>query len=850
MFNSKTISQIDGDDIDLFLSNDIELQPDIYDFDKIKLRKLIKDKNKKKYIEHILENKDILNFDDEDLYNEISKNFSDADVVDLIFKLLSKRIKNINERALTFRDNIIKKYRYLHNPQKIIEKANKYMRYLNLSPEEKTIFINSFKKNFKTPLTGEDYKGPKELQNQLNSISKFFNYNAKKSGKLNFENSDIPIIKEIISLVDSNNEMYNINVSNILKLHKEITTNGIKKYYDGVWVNRNAKITDCVPPIIFALFANVYPTIDKYMLISNIGMLIKKSYEHRILNEFEQNVIDSLAHDTDEYIDKSGNTLTVAQDLLYRTKIQISLWKIVLFLRTKHIFDCDCSTFYKLMSIYSPDILNNKDNDICGDSIDIMSKIFNIVNFKPIKIQYSYTIGDEASPAFGEASPIVIKQGRDNTLYMFESKKLDLLNKDLTDYYRNLNKNEKIPFIYIKQSENAETSVDFNSDVLEITFGRTTQILDQIKHKPYLGKKITKKSTIESIDNILIFVVIRTQTIINKQNKIYINNQPLIYDVGSYNTKFNINKVTFGDISNGVYANHLDHNGVSYYLSSVLLYSVYNESIENDPNSGLKVRGNPYSLVINHSLTSGKHSHIIYQPYVLNTFSHSMDNDAPLTAFNLSYRENNQRLTEIVQRYGEIYIFRNLEDKLIDISYKYDNSVKTNPPSSSGQSAVKTSSGLNQTIVKGIPKSRTFKRVHPIPVVSDDSDVSEEDDAETGEVDKPSKRKADGDSADTREEGEESEEDAENDGEGDAEVENAEESAIEVEEKPVKKPAKKLEEEEIGSKGSKFSQLALDEEDNDDGDLESRLGRLRQSPVRTETYGKKKDKKRKGKGRN
>ena len=226
-----------------------------------------------------------------------------------------------------------------------------------------------------------------------------------------------------------------------------------------------------------------------------------------------------------------------------------------------------------------------------------------------------------------------------------------------------------------------------------------------------------------------------------------------------------------------------------------------------------------------------------------------MDNDAPLTAFNLSYKENNQRLTEIVQRYGEIYIFRNLEDKLIDISYKYDNSVKTNPPSSSGQSTVKTSAGLNKTIVKGIPKSRTFKRVQPIPVVGDDSDVSEEDDAETGEVDKPSKRKADGDNADTREEGEESEEDAENDGEGNAEVEKAEESAIEVEEKPVKKPAKKIEEEEIGSKGSAFSKLALDEEDDDDN-LEKRLGRLGQSPVRTETYGKKKDKKKKGKGRN
>ena len=347
MFDNKFVSQIEEDDIDFLLSNDVSLQPDIYDFEKIKLRKLMKDKNKKKYIEHILENKDILNFDDEDLYNEISKNFSDADVVDLVFKLLSKRIKNINEKALTFRDNIIKKYRYLHNPQKIIEKANKYMRYLSLTPEEKTIFINSFKKNFKTPLTGDDYKGPKELQGQFNSMSKFFNYNARTTGKLNFENSDVPIIKEIINLTNSHNEMYNNNIAHIIKTNHEITSQGITKYYDGILVNQNAKITDCIPPIIFALFANVIPTLDKNLLISNIGMVVKKSYEHKILNYYEQELINSLAHDTDEYIDKSGNTLTVAQDLLYRVKIQISLWKLVLFLRTKHIFDCDCTTFYK-----------------------------------------------------------------------------------------------------------------------------------------------------------------------------------------------------------------------------------------------------------------------------------------------------------------------------------------------------------------------------------------------------------------------------------------------------------------------------------------------------------------------
>ncbi len=696
MFDTKINPQSEGDDIDYILSNDYELQPDIYDMEQIRMRKILKDKNKKKYIEHILENKDILNFDDEDLYNEISKNFSDAEVVTLIFNLMSKRIKSINEKALTFRDNIIKKYRYLHNPQKIIEKANKYMRYLNLTPEEKTIFINSFKKNFKTPLTGQ-YNGPKEIQGQFNSMSKFLNYNTRRTGKLNFESSDVPIIKEIINLTNSHNEMYNNNISHIIKTHRAITNQGITKYYDGILVNPNAKITECIPPIIFALFANVIPTLDKNLLISNIGMIIKKSYEHKVLNNYEQNLIDSLAHDTDEYIDKSGNTLTVAQDLLYRVKIQISLWKLVLFLRTKHIFDCDCTTFYKLLSIYSPDILNTNDNDTCSDSIDIMSKIFNVVNFKPIEYKYFYDISDIQPNNSSQMAPFIIKQGRDHSLYLIQNnEKIQTLKKGMDKYYKGLTKTEKIPFIYIKQSENGTTAVMINNKDLMIGYNTNNLAPYDIKEKkkPYIAKRIVKRGEIESIDNVLIFVVVRTQTVINKQNKIYIDNQPLSYDMGSNNTSFNINGVYFGFQPNTIYDLSLHHGKDTYVLSSVLLYTVYNESLEKDPKQsikdGLKIKGNPYALVIQHDTNAPQNNHhIIYQPYVLSAFSHSISDESPISAFDLNLQSNMSGLIDIVCQYGEIYIFRNLNDQLISITHNYtrQNQNNANPAGFAAQGA-------------------------------------------------------------------------------------------------------------------------------------------------------------------
>ena len=425
-------------------------------------------------------------------------------------------------------------------------------------------------------------------------------------------------------------------------------------------------------------------------------MVVKKSYEHKILNDYEQQLINSLAHDTDEYIDKSGNTLTVAQDLLYRVKIQISLWKLVLFLRTKHIFDCDCTTFYKLLSIYSPDILNTNDNDICSDSIDIMSKIFNIVCFKPIEFKYSYKVKEYEDDKFG-VMPFIIKQGRNNSLYLVNSQKIDSLQEGIEKYYNSRsNRTEKIPFIYIKQSENETTKVDIDGKKLKLIYGEggkaEEQKLSTVKQKPYIERKIKKSGEIESIDNVLIFVVVRTQTVINKQNKLYINNQPLTYDMGSYGTSFNTNKVFFGDRprygnpEQGIYDIILMHNSKQYHLSSVLLYTVYNESLSQDPNNGLKIKGNPYAIVLQRRLASGGHyRHIVYQPYVLSTFSHSMNDESPISAFDTSTEDNRRGLVDIVYRYGEIYIFRDLSDQLVPITHEFNNSAQ---PAQSAAAAV------------------------------------------------------------------------------------------------------------------------------------------------------------------
>ena len=156
--------------------------------------------------------------------------------------------------------------------------------------------------------------------------------------------------------------------------------------------------------------------------------------------------------------------------------------------------------------------------------------------------------------------------------------------------------------------------------------------------------------------------------------------------MGSYGTSFNTNKVFFGDRPRynsseyGIYDISLIHNAKRYHLSSVLLYTVYNESLSQNPSDGLKIKGNPYAIVLQRKLMSGGHyRHIVYQPYVLNTFSHSMNDESPISAFDTSTEDNRKGLVDIVYRYGEIYIFRDLNDQLVPITHEFDSSAQPAP---------------------------------------------------------------------------------------------------------------------------------------------------------------------------
>ena len=89
--------------------------------------------------------------------------------------------------------------------------------------------------------------------------------------------------------------------------------------------------------------------------------------------------------------------------------------------------------------------------------------------------------------------PFIIKQGRDNSLYLVNSQKIKSLEEGIEQYYNSKNdRTEKIPFIYIKQSENETTKVDIDGKKLKLIYGEggkaEEQNLSTVKQKPYIER--------------------------------------------------------------------------------------------------------------------------------------------------------------------------------------------------------------------------------------------------------------------------------------------------------------------------------------------------------------------------
>lgn len=554
----------------------LDISQDKTKFGDVKLKK--KYRNNKKvveYLNNLLGNRSILTLDDEDLYNDIKNNFSDRDIVKHIYSYVSGKLKYIYERAKEFRKTIFKTYYDFEDPQKIVRKANAYIEQLNLTPIEKTIFFSMFKDNKPIFLTGNKTFDKYEESTQ---IARFFNMRPEQPS-LNLSESDKIFYDEIAKYHKSHEFIYNYNVritcEYIREYQKYTGTDSAKttvsdknsfndfcnKYFNNVEIIQKYKYTNCVHPVIFILFGIPIGILEFYFNIASIGRLITYSHDHKKLTYFDKMVREQMADGTELRINSQGKNLSTIEDMFYRVKIQYALWKQVLLLRSKFFMSCDSTNFYNLLSVYSPNIFLESNGDITSDSINIISKLFSIINFKPITLQITYEYSkDDTTRDKTKDAITIFKKGRDDFYYAM-SLSDDMLNniqQGAEQYYQNADKTVKRSFIYIvmqdgKIGKDDDTNPDDKILGMRVVFSKSeqsiskkeTKIVNNMIIKPIYNsdtnvsksntnftvsntknKYFIKRSKIYnliSIEGVLIFIVIRNQNPIKKRSYINFN---------------------------------------------------------------------------------------------------------------------------------------------------------------------------------------------------------------------------------------------------------------------------------------------------------------------------------------
>ncbi len=570
------------------------------------------------------------------MYKLIKENFSEKDIAKSIYLYISKRLRYVYDKAQIFRNNMYNIYSQIEKPSDLMRKVYKYIEHLNLSEVEKNIFINIFRNRRSINITGDD----KVFEyDKINSLNNFFGI---EEPHLNIPRSEETLFNNLIQIIENKSYIYDYNVTTYFDMVNDKSYTGgkflefYKKFYGSYEVRKNVKSSEIVHPVIFALFSYPNKLLDYRFNIQNIGRLLLYSKKGKRLLSIDRELMNNLINDYTSYFNSSGRLLSVVEDLNFKVQIQIALWKIVFLLRNKNFMDCECSTFYNLLSMYTPNIFKMSEESIESDSIGILERLFSIINFYPLKLKYMYENDESSSNTEGEDKDQefqIFKKGPGDILYSvrLSKDKIKQLKETANSYYGDVDQSSKIKkkrFIYLtppsKDDEGYQYSV-IDNVLKRATFKKSPENVVgdtvNVNKKPYSNhhKGFTKVFKLESIDKVLIFIIIRNKNIQTGKKKYQINSsgtdgKPVEQSILSFNLNdtqtegYNNNRVVIDSkitfIPNSKTG---DSDEEDYLIHSVILNSVI-------PDGG-SFKGNPFSANVKCDDNGEFEECVVYRPY-------------------------------------------------------------------------------------------------------------------------------------------------------------------------------------------------------------------------------------------
>lgn len=299
----------------------------------------------------------------------------DQKTYDDIFKIFHERHSLISKKSKKFTKLIRERYGLNNLPfHTLINKAKLFKDKYNLSDEE---FLE-FQRLYESELIGINSDEVIMVKNNMSQLlGSYLVQSTTGFTQYKLNDTDYKYLQEILKLFSSTSQLYSQVLFQSLQYtdcDKTAVTGEFKREF-------GHRPTDCIHPIIAALFLPKVPLLERHFLHSNIARIIKCKYNNEpIKNRPDHELLYALTTDPNDII---CDNRSVILDILNRAQIQVQLWNCVLNLRNGQYYNPSFKEF--ITSIDSCRINRQDTPDFIYGKYDgtILKRLFSAFSFRP-----------------------------------------------------------------------------------------------------------------------------------------------------------------------------------------------------------------------------------------------------------------------------------------------------------------------------------------------------------------------------------------------------------------------------------------------------------------------------------
>lgn len=304
---------------------------------------------------------------------KLRQKYDDSELVDKIQKAYMEKHSTISKKAKKFAQLIREKYSNQQYPFHILlEKARLFKVKHNLSDDE----FAEFQRIYEQELVG--LKSPDVLIPATNMMKVLGSINVDFQGfSLKLNDNDYKYLQEILKLYAASRPLHAQVLLQSMQ-YNDCDFEALTGEYKRELGNRP---TECIHPVIAAMFLPKIQELDSHFLHSNISGIIKARYNGEALtNRPDYELFHALTSDPNDVVCDNRSSI---MDLLNRAQVQNQLWNCVLNLRNGQYYNASFRDFVGSVDMCK---LNKQDNpDLIYGRYDgtILKRLLTAFSFRP-----------------------------------------------------------------------------------------------------------------------------------------------------------------------------------------------------------------------------------------------------------------------------------------------------------------------------------------------------------------------------------------------------------------------------------------------------------------------------------